>query len=69
MPSKSWAQHKLMEAVKHDAAFAEKVGIPQKVGDDFAAADLKAGITKTHNGKPIGHGGIKRKGKGKAAGW
>lgn len=28
-------------------------GIPQSVGKDFAKADDKAGITKTHNGKPI----------------
>jgi len=28
-----------MEAVAHNAAFAKKVGIPQKVGKDFAAAD------------------------------
>jgi len=46
MPSKSWSQHKLMTAVEHDAAFARKVGIPQKVGREFAKADNKAGITK-----------------------
>ena len=28
-----------MEAVAHNAAFAKKVGIPQKVGKDFADAD------------------------------
>jgi len=39
MPSKSPAQHKLMEAVAHNPAFAKKVGIPTKVGKDFAAAD------------------------------
>lgn len=27
-------------------------GVSQKVGKDFAQADDKAGITKTHNGKP-----------------
>lgn len=52
MPSKSKAQHKLMEAVAHNPEFAKKAGIPQSVGKDFAAADDKAGITKTHNGKP-----------------
>lgn len=46
MPSKSWAQHKLMTAVEHSPAFAKKVGIPQSVGRDFAKADNKAGITK-----------------------
>ena len=39
MPSKSSAQHNLMEAVAHNPAFAKKVGIPQKVGKDFAKAD------------------------------
>jgi len=39
MPSKSKAQHNLMEAVAHSAKFAKKVGIPQKVGKDFAEAD------------------------------
>lgn len=39
MPSKSPAQHHLMEAVAHNPAFAKKVGIPQSVGQDFADAD------------------------------
>lgn len=39
MPSRSPAQHRLMEAVAHNPAFAHKVGIPQKVGQDFATAD------------------------------
>ena len=39
MPSKSKAQHNLMEAVAHNPAFAKKVGIPSKVGKDFAKAD------------------------------
>lgn len=39
MPSRSMKQHRLMEAVKHNPAFAAKVGIPQKVGEDYAAAD------------------------------
>jgi len=39
MPSKSKAQHNLMEAVAHSPKFAKKVGIPQKVGKDFAKAD------------------------------
>lgn len=42
-----------MEAIAHSPAFAKKAGVPQSVGKDFAKADLKAGITKTHNGKPI----------------
>jgi len=39
MPSKSPSQHRLMEAVAHNPAFAKKVGIPQSVGKDFANAD------------------------------
>lgn len=39
MPSVSPAQHRLMEGVAHSPEFARKVGIPQKVGQDFAAAD------------------------------
>jgi hypothetical protein len=39
MPSKSPAQHRLMEAVAHNPAFAKKVGISQKVGKEFAKAD------------------------------
>lgn len=46
MPSKSWAQHRLMTAVEHDPAFARKVGIPQSVGREFAKADNAAGITE-----------------------
>ena len=49
MPSKSKAQHNLMEAVAHNKAFAKKVGIPQKVGKDFAAAD---------KGKKFAKGGL-----------
>lgn len=39
MPSKSAAQHRLMEAVAHDPGFAKKVGIKQSVGKEFASAD------------------------------
>ena len=39
MPSKSPSQHRLMEAVAHSPSFAKKVGIPTKVGKDFANAD------------------------------
>jgi hypothetical protein len=39
MPSKSFSQHKLMEAVAHNPSFAKKAGIPQKVGKEFAKAD------------------------------
>lgn len=39
MPSTSKSQHHLMEAVAHNPEFAKKVGIPMKVGKDFAKAD------------------------------
>jgi hypothetical protein len=46
MPSRSMKQHRLMEAVKHNRAFARKVGIPQKVGEDYAAADKGRDLSK-----------------------
>ncbi len=46
MPSKSKAQHNLMEAVAHSAKFAKKAGIPQRVGKEFAAADKAKGKFK-----------------------
>jgi len=39
MPSSSAKQHKFMEAVAHNPAFANKVGVPQSVGKDFSTAD------------------------------
>jgi hypothetical protein len=39
MPSKSPSQHRLMEAVAHNPSFAKKVGIPQKVGKEYARVD------------------------------
>ena len=41
-----------MEAIAHSPKFAKEAGVPQSVGNDFAAADDKAGITKTHGGEP-----------------
>jgi hypothetical protein len=44
MPSKSPAQKRLMQAVAHSPEFAKKVGVPQKVGKEFAKADkMKSG--------------------------
>jgi hypothetical protein len=39
MPSHSAKQHKFMEAIAHNKAFAKKVGVPQTVGQDFSNAD------------------------------
>ena len=49
MPSKSPAQHKLMEAIAHGMK-PNKGGPSKAVAKEFAKADDKAGITKTHNG-------------------
>ncbi len=39
MPSVSKKQHNFMAAVANNPAFAKKAGVPQSVGQDFAAAD------------------------------
>lgn len=39
MPSKSKKQHNLMAAVANNPQFAERVGIPQSVGEDYIKAD------------------------------
>lgn len=44
MPSKSPAQHKLMEIAKHTPGGYD--GVPQSVGADFAAADKAEGKFK-----------------------
>jgi hypothetical protein len=58
MPSKTLKQHNLMEMVAHNPKKAKELGIPQKVGKDFEAAD---------KGKKFGTGGgvgVTRGGKG-----
>ena len=48
MPSVSQKQHNLMAMVANNPAAAKRVGIPQSVGQDFAAADkgikIKGGV-------------------------
>jgi len=56
MPSKSKAQHNLMEAVAHNPKFAKKVGIPQSVGKDFAKADKGKKFKKGGVSLAIGRG-------------
>lgn len=46
MPSTSPKQHRFMLAVENNPAFAKKVGVPQKVGKDFAEADKRSPIQK-----------------------
>lgn len=44
MPSKTRKQARTMAAAAHNPAFAKKVGIPQKVAQDFNQADAGTGI-------------------------
>lgn len=57
MPSKSPAQARLMAGVAHDPQFAKKVGIPQKVGKDFNAADAAAKVAVLRGRKKGGGSG------------
>lgn len=50
-----------MRAVAHNPKFAKKVGIPQSVGRDFAAADKRAGKYAVGGGV-LGRLGPKRMG-------
>ena len=63
MPSKSPAQHRLMEAVAHSNAFAKKVGIKPAVGKEFIKADKKKG--NTFKKPPKGMESIKAPNRGK----
>lgn len=54
MPSVSKAQEDLMRAAAHNAKFAAKVGVPQKVAKEFAAADEKKKSTKSKMKKRYG---------------
>lgn len=47
MPSKTNRQKRFMRAVSHNAEFAKKVGVPQKVGKEFEAADKAKDKKKT----------------------
>jgi hypothetical protein len=50
MPSKSKAQHNLMALVANNPQAAKRLGIPQKVGKDFVAADVGKHFG-THKGR------------------
>ena len=43
MPSKSKAQHNLMEMVAHSPSAAKRLGIPASVGRDYVSADKAKG--------------------------
>jgi len=51
MPSTSKKQENFMRAVAHNKEFADKVGVDQKVGEDFEAAD-KAQSPQKRAAKP-----------------
>ena len=57
MPSTSGKQHRFMEAIAHNKAFAKKVGVPQSVGQDFSNAD-KGKKFKESGMKKMSNGGI-----------
>jgi hypothetical protein len=54
MPSKSRAQHNLMEMVAHDPAAAKRVGIKQSVGKDFVQADKGRSMKSLPQHKAMG---------------
>lgn len=54
MPSKSPAQHRLMEAVAHNPDFARKVGIPQSVGQEYSHADHLRDMKRHARSAPAG---------------
>lgn len=64
MPSKSKAQHNLMEMVAHDKAAAKRVGISQNVGKEFVSADKARGKKNTKS-LPAKAKGNSAKGYGK----
>ena len=61
MPSTSAKQARFMNIVAHSPKFAKQAGIPQKVGQDFHAADkashkygmAKGGVVKCRDGCAI----------------
>lgn len=52
MPSVSKAQARTMARAAHNPAFAKKVGIPQKVAQEFAMADVGRKIATERATKP-----------------
>jgi len=46
LPSTSKKQADFMRAAAHNPKFAKEAGIPQKVAQDYAAADKKMALAK-----------------------
>lgn len=72
MPSKTPKQKSFMAAVANNPKFAKKVGVPSKVGKEFAMKDKKMGMKKMASGGLAGGhkaaDGIAKKGKTKGKG-
>lgn len=49
MPSKSKAQHDLMQAAAYNATFAAQAGIDQDVAKEFIQADKEAGLWQSED--------------------
>lgn len=47
MPSKSFAQARLMAGASHDPVFAKKVGVPMKTAKEFNKADTRSKFLKS----------------------
>lgn len=60
MPSRSPAQHRLMEAAAHSKGTSEKTGVPQAVAKEFVHADeqveRKRGEREAGGKVPHGYG-------------
>ena len=73
MPSSSAKQHRFMEAVAHNPAFAKKAGVPQSVGKEFSNADkgktFKRGgdMARKMDPKMMAMMAAKKRGAGKGA--
>jgi len=64
MPSHSKKQHNFMEAIAHSPSFAKKVGVPQSVGKDYAAADKGKTFKRGGDMKGYADGGMPMVNKG-----
>lgn len=61
MPTVSRQQQKLMFAAANNPAVAKKVGVPQSVAQDFAAADVARGPKALPKTVGASKGGSKKK--------
>ena len=63
MSSTSGKQHRFMEMIAHDPKAAKRVGVPQSVGKDFAAADKGKTFTAPKSAAKPSPKGLINKGK------